>query len=484
MLSTLRLSLLCLLAAGTLPAQALYVNSRGTGQVLLFPYYTVNVGQQTLFSVVNTTDRSKLVSVNFREAYNGRLVMRFDVVLAARDTWTATTFTLGGLRSAAQIGVRDNSCTVPGVASFSNPGTSNGGPSQEFLTFDYIAVNQDGGPQTEERTREGYFEIVERAELAGDLNAAANQRDCDAFQDLTVVAANPAIRAPGGGLRGSFAVVNVAQGTILGGNATAIEGFSTTPLLSTTVTPDRYDTFAAVNAGGSAINAQVLTGGKRVDLLYQPNRSVDALSAVLMTDTLLADVSRETGLGSNSEWVVTAPTKRFHADGDRALTQLAPFAERFGATYPAAACTGIGVAMYDRSGRSISLTSDPALGTPPGQPSLCYATNVVAFNPGATGLLGTGVLGSAFDVPLSNPTPAAETGSLELTLGVTGATRSYLPAGTIGPGLRGLPVIGFEAVKYVNGNVTPGVLANYTLARPLSSTASCTSPNGALIACP
>jgi hypothetical protein len=371
---------------------------------------------------------------------------------------------------------------VPGVASFSNPGSTDGGPSQEFLPFDYVTVNEDGGPTSADRTREGYFDIVERAELAGDLGVAASQRDCAAFQDLTVIAANPAIRPPSGGLRGSFAVVNVAQGTILGGNATAIEGFSATPLLSTTVTPDRYDTFAAVNAGGSAIEAQILTGGTRVDLLYQTNRSVDALSAVLMTDALLGDVTRETGLGSNSEWVVTAPTKRFHADGDRALTQLAPFAERFGATTPAAACTGFTAAMHDRNGRSVVLTSG-APGSPPAGPALCHATNVVTFGHG-TGPLGSAVLGSAFAVPLVNPDPPAETGSLELTLGYSGAPRTFLPAGTIGPGLRGLPVIGFEAVKYVNGNVTPGVLANYTLGRPLNTTASCTSASGAAIACP
>jgi hypothetical protein len=38
------------------------------------------------------------------------------------------------------------------------------------------------------------------------------------------------------------------------------------------------------------------------------DRCVDAISAVLMTDTLLGDVTRESGLGSHAEWIVTAPT--------------------------------------------------------------------------------------------------------------------------------------------------------------------------------
>ena len=42
-------------AAGA--AQAVNLNPDGLGQVLLYPYYTVNAGQGTLLSVVNTTDR-------------------------------------------------------------------------------------------------------------------------------------------------------------------------------------------------------------------------------------------------------------------------------------------------------------------------------------------------------------------------------------------------------------------------------------------
>ncbi|MGA9335964.1 MAG: hypothetical protein WBV39_16915, partial [Rudaea sp.] len=36
-------------------ANAVNLNPDGLGQVLLYPYYTVNSGQNTLLSVVNTT---------------------------------------------------------------------------------------------------------------------------------------------------------------------------------------------------------------------------------------------------------------------------------------------------------------------------------------------------------------------------------------------------------------------------------------------
>ncbi|MBL8300118.1 MAG: hypothetical protein JNN30_17405 [Rhodanobacteraceae bacterium] len=481
-LHTLSLSLL---AAASLPASAVYVNPRGTGQVLLFPYYTVNAQQQTMFSVVNTTDRSKLVEVSFRESYNGRVVLRFDVVLSPHDTWTVTTFDRDDQEErGAAIGLRDNSCTVPDIDVWT--GNIGGAPFQQLLPFDYTGDAQDGGPTTNDRMREGYFHVVERGELIGDLATAATQRRCSAFQDLRAIAASSRVTPPTGGLRGSFAVVNVGQGTLLGGNATAIEALSTTPLVSATLEPAAYDALAAVNAGGEAVRAQTFVNGKLLELTFPPNRAVDAISAVLMTDSLFADVSREASLGSNTEWVITAPTKRFHTDAARAKTQLAPFTNSFNTTHPAASCSNFSTTLYDRQGRAITLSSDPQGTPPPGalpQFALCHATDVVSFGP-AFGSNGSPVLGAKVGTHIGNPTPAAETGALTLALGVNGEARSYLPAGSTGPGLRGLPVIGFEALKYINGNVTPGVLANYTLARPLNSSATCTNAVGVATACP
>ncbi len=477
---------LCILAAGALPAQAMYINPRGTGQALIFPYYTVNAGQQTILSVVNTTDRAKILSVAFREAYNGRLVLRFDVIVGAHDTWVATTFAPPVQETnGTALGVPDDNCTVPRASEWT--GVIGGMTYQEFLPFDYTGSAADGGPTQVSRLREGYFDIIERAELSGALAIAANQRNCAAFDPLNALVGNPALTPPGGGLRGSFAVVDVAQGTILGGNATAIDGFSTTALFSPTVPAIEYDTFAAVNAGGGNVSAQVPVGGKLVELTFPPARSVDALSALLMTDSLLGDVTNEAGLGSHSEWVITAPTKRFHTDPFRARTQLAPFTSPFGTPHTNASCVPFSASLHDRTGRSIPVPPDFVFATSPPlqlpQYALCHAMDVVKFG-SPIGPSGTPVLSSAIGTHVGNTTPATETGALELKLGDFGATRSHLPAGISGPGLRGLPVIGFEAIKYVNANLLPGVLANYTLGRPLNTTASCTSASGAAIACP
>jgi hypothetical protein len=40
---------------------------------------------------------------------------------------------------------------------------------------------------------------------------------------------------------------------------------------------------------------------------------------------------------------------------------------------------------------------------------------------------------------------------------------------------RGLPAVGFAAINYINGNVTPGMLANYSGTYPHRSTVACTA---------
>jgi len=47
---------------------AVNLNPDGVGQVLLYPYYTVNDGNTTALSVVNTTDSGKAVKVRFLDA--------------------------------------------------------------------------------------------------------------------------------------------------------------------------------------------------------------------------------------------------------------------------------------------------------------------------------------------------------------------------------------------------------------------------------
>lgn len=469
------------LAAAAPPAQAVYVNPDGIGQVLLFPYYTVQSGQSTLLTLSNGSARGKIVQVNFREGYNGRLALSLDVVLAPKDSWTANVFAPADDGGAA-VTTSDTSCTIPALA------TVGGGASARlqanFGNADFSTVNADGGGAQLSRTREGYVEVIERAELDGALAEAVVAGRCLSFQPLPPEADNVDLLPPAGNLRGSFAIVDVPQGTLLGGNATALEGFATKPLyLNNNTRLENVDTLALLDNGTADVVAQIDVGGRLLNIPYPGARRLEALSAILMTDALRSDYSSETGLGSSTAWVFSAPTKRFHTDLQRHRIGLAPYLRFFNESEDRASCVPFEAQLHDREGRRQTLAE-------PGQPvprqrlpqSLCNATDVIAVGPSTQTPVGS----SQLLARVASTEAQAQNGVLQLQLGynVIRTARTSLEGIPDQLALVGLPVITLQAQKYINGNVTPGMLANYTLARPLMSVVSCRGPHEEAVPCP
>ena len=164
--------------AGVNGAQAVHVNDDGTGQVLLYPYYTVEGGQDTLINLVNTTDDYKAVKIRILESMNSREVLDFNIYMSPRDHWSAA-ITADG--DGAKIRSVDNTCTVPRAISE--------GVAVPFRTFEYdgsfpgsqpdykpgtvpledsdgdVILDENGNEVGEkwgvERTREGYVEVIE-----------------------------------------------------------------------------------------------------------------------------------------------------------------------------------------------------------------------------------------------------------------------------------------------------------------------------------
>src|SRR5579859_5867804 len=97
-------------------AEAVYLNPNGTGQSLVYPYYTVQTtsgaAYNTLLSIVNTTSRGKAVKVRILEGKTSSEVLDFNLFLSANDVWTAaiipSTNGVGGAIISA-----DNSCISP-----------------------------------------------------------------------------------------------------------------------------------------------------------------------------------------------------------------------------------------------------------------------------------------------------------------------------------------------------------------------------------
>lgn len=477
-------------------ANAMYVNPHGTGQVLLFPYYTVNGGQATLISIVNTTARAKSLKVEFREGHNARQAIDFNLFLGPYDSWTATIGS-DSETSFAYVHTRDETCTAPDMPEWDS--ALGGGWRVSMFDYAYTADNEDSGPTNALRTREGYVAVFELAQLAGALAAAVDvdgPRQCQVVRDIDPASVN--LSVPGGGLAGRFAIVDVAQGTLLGGSATAIADYSNIVLYTDTTSLLNY--IAIGNSAPGFARASVFANGRVANLDYStsaPNNAVDAVSAVLAADSLQADITREASVGSFSEWVLTAPTKWVYTDnqilGEPLNTTqpgIPPYEEIFGAARAGGSCSRFEARGHDREGHAISFAPDtPISGNNDSTAtlpdfSLCRSTDVVHFGPvPASGT--TPVLGSRLGVKVWNPQPVIDSGHAILSFSKRNdGTPRILRPDMNGNSVRGLPLIGFEAIKYVNGNVLPGVLANYTYALPLLPVVTCTNALGAVRECP
>ena len=163
--------------AGT--AQAVNLNPDGLGQVLIYPYYTSNGGNNTLLSVVNTTDSAKAVKVRFKEGYNSRDVLDFNMYMSAWDVWVAAVVDDGGVPT---LIIPDSTCTVPylWLKNNADPTADRAYGSQEFLNYDYTGDRSDNGPEGIDRASEGHFEIIEMGKLTNDSETAKRLGSADA----------------------------------------------------------------------------------------------------------------------------------------------------------------------------------------------------------------------------------------------------------------------------------------------------------------
>lgn len=459
-------------------ANALELSPDGTGQVLIYPYYTVNKNQQTVISVVNATNVAKAVRVRFLEGYNAREVLDFNLFLSEFDVWTASVFALtdaGLTGDGAAITTTDRSCTAPGKAEWTGVLTI-GRPYQEFLPFAYTGSREDSGPTAITRTREGHVELVQMADLSGSLRTAVTHTaggvpaNCNVVESIDP--ANTLLLPPTGGLFGAAGIVNVAQGTFHSYNADAIGGFSKTALFSATgsSTPSLAQANTApgvataytFDAAGELFRSDYPTSG-------QSSRAIDAVSAVFMASYLLNEYNVDASAGSNTDWVVTFPTKRFYVDPEilglpvGSAGALPPFNFTFGQASTingvARACSQVEFLPFDREeGRPVGYA--PGFGgVPPIQiPMLCTSVNVISMLNSAAPAIESGVLGSRLH---TNVRPFAPAGWLRLALDPAVQPHA-LRASSDGDVFRGLPATGFQAVNYVNGNALPGVLSNYS----------------------
>src|SRR5690554_6063371 len=147
---------------------AMHINDKGTGEALVYPFYSTESGNDSYIHVVNTTAYTKAVKVRFIEARNSQEVLDFNLYLSPEDEWAGVITAAG---DGAKIRTVDNSCTVPMLGGpnppFSGSQTTldNGliQRDQPFVNFKYnVAGEAERGIS---RTTEGYIEIIEMGQL-------------------------------------------------------------------------------------------------------------------------------------------------------------------------------------------------------------------------------------------------------------------------------------------------------------------------------
>ena len=470
-------------------ATAVNINPDGLGQVLVYPYYTVNDGNQTLISVVNTTNRVKAVKVRFLEGRNSKEVLDFNLYLSPFDVWAAAVFADGQTGSANAIW-SDTSCTVPILRTIVVP----------FRNYQYSGSNQDH-PDNDiallsslERTREGHIEMIEMGllqtgtastQLAEEAthNAAGVPVNCQALVNAWLPpsggwfvngAAN--IDTPAGGLYGAGAIVDTANGTMLAYNADAIEGFytdSTAPgalhARPGSVDPDLRD---ADNGANVTTFVFAQNGAAVITEVFPVNLPTpDAVSLVYMHDAIYNEYNTEPALGAASEWVVTMPTKRYYVDVVADTDVIDPFTEAF--RDDGSACEEVTINYYDREERvpgtapgAVDVSPPPPDITITG-PSLCWEANVVSFNQSQVSNGGrTTVLGASYAFNLNTTSLAAgvfNNGWMRMGFDdPTTLARDNVLTAPDGSEYFGLPVTGFWAASFVNSAAQPGLLATYS----------------------
>ncbi len=479
------------------PARAVQLDPGGQGQVLLYPYYTVHDGQQTLLSIINTSDADQVVQVTFREALNGRSALQFKIWLGRKDTWTGTLFALadGNIASdGAALLTRDRTCTTP---SFSMSGFGIGDtPYFPLKNDNYSGANSDGGPSDLGRARHGWIEVIALADLFGPpanaLTFGSNGMPASCGFLLNPVIDQTNSRRPSGGLTGASSVIRVAAGTLLSSRAEALSGFTEIGLYNYLNQPAAD--LASVNEGtlGAAVSAKIVDDqGRRQVLTYgtpgSDSRPIDAVSATLMATRVKNEYQTSPAIGGATDWVVTMPTKPFYTDPaliGPTNSALPPFDETFQTPGFSPQCAPYRI--FDHNQRTttanhLTCSLDPPgpfLGPRPPVVALAQAANVVPFldlfySPFASGVLAAPAArtGSGY-LPWHIRPVVGPAGWLDLNLAPINFNHR-LQASAEGEVLSGLPAIGFSASNIINNNVSNGVLANYAFAVRHVTTVAC-----------
>lgn len=410
------------------------INSSGTGQLLLYPFYSTQKGSNTYMHVVNNTSEQKAVKVRFMEAQGSSVVLEFNVYLGGYDIFPVALASneFGG----TSVLATDSTCTVPELGTDNPPydGTQrvlNNGKvlkSQPFVPYQYDSEES----ADISRTLIGHAEVIEMGVVSDSIDVS----DCDGVFDQWTSgdwASNPSadVTAPTGGLSGSSLFINPDLAFSMNLDVTAIDGFL--PL--------------AYHSRPGSLNPTLLSGNPTAELAsglvldYSSSNYGSALatSALLAASSVHNEVNTEDAIAAETSWVLTFPTKK-HLDGN------APFTTPYdGTEADGGACEDFNLVRRDRESNSSSGAGSfvPADGGV--DDKVCNSVEVLAFN-SKSALVTDTFKGVSYSF---------QSGGATITAG------QQFPADDNGVVIDGLPVIGFAATRIVNGDRSYGFAQNH-----------------------
>jgi len=156
-------------------AQAANLAPAGSaGQVLIFPYYTVNGNFKTSFNLINSTDLTKAVKLRFRESNKSNDVLDFNVYMSPRDVFSVTLEktlpVFPDITGGVLLTTSDSTCTHPAI------------PVEGVQFRDIYTATQP------EDVLEGYLEVIEMGVvtdpdvIAGTTHTLDRPGDCSSIQ--------------------------------------------------------------------------------------------------------------------------------------------------------------------------------------------------------------------------------------------------------------------------------------------------------------
>lgn len=471
-------------ATGAVTAQdTMFISPDKTGQALIFPFYNAENGNTTSMHIVNTTDKSKVLKVRFREYKASYEVLDFNVFLSPKDhfSWTVAAHPEGKTDGAAII-TRDKSCTYPALGSenyapYEGGTLADGAVYQPFVNFEFAKAADNG----DARTLAGYAEVIEMGVALTDTagkawNAAITHvkgvpAKCATLATLYGTGAwknggNAGIGAPEGGVYGISYHLNVDDAAAFGIEPTVIDDWSS-------VAQHYLAGSEFPNLGQGNLKSRIMdpTDGEPNQMTWA--NGWDAVSSLIMTKRIMNDVMTNSAVGAMTDWVITFPTKHRYVNGKTtAALTTSPFTDNYtpgsSSVKEKLACEVVGTYYYDREEQTVVPKDQPGFSPQPDfekeYQKLCYEVTTLNWDNDAGALNGT--LGN------QKASYIFEDGWAEIYMDyqtwqdanttVNTTRRRLVDSTTSYPTtLNGLPAVGFMATKYANSTVIDGAMFAY-----------------------